>query len=193
MNLSEAIRHCEEVADKLDARKKVYENLEDDRRLFAKEESDCRECVEEHRQLATWLKDYKRLLESCEDAVSREDVIKSIQRHAKRYSLAKESEGMGVEEWSDHLISEFDITKTIEALKPVVPKQKWIPTSEKSPSRSGVYIVSRWFSDGEVNKVLTDANYYDGNGNWYSDNRINEGRTISALSIVAWMPMPDPY
>ena len=91
-------------------------------------------------QLATWLKDYKRLLESCEYAVSCEDVIKAIQRHAKRYSLAKESEYMGVVEWSDHLISVLDITKTIKALPPVQPKPKigqWVLLDECS--NSGYY------------------------------------------------------
>ena len=40
MTLDEAIKHCEEVANKCDT-----------------------ECAKEHRQLAEWLKDYKRLLE----------------------------------------------------------------------------------------------------------------------------------
>lgn len=40
MTLDEAIRHAEEIA-----------------------ESRCDECGREHRQLAEWLKDYKRLLE----------------------------------------------------------------------------------------------------------------------------------
>ena len=43
MNLEDAIQHCEEVAN--------------DRAGC------CEDCVEEHRQLAEWLKDYKRLLE----------------------------------------------------------------------------------------------------------------------------------
>ena len=43
MKLEDAIQHCEEVAN--------------DRAGC------CEDCVEEHRQLAEWLKDYKRLLE----------------------------------------------------------------------------------------------------------------------------------
>ncbi len=40
-------------------------------------------CAEEHKQLAEWLKDYKRLLaqESCTDAISRQVAIKAICRH----------------------------------------------------------------------------------------------------------------
>lgn len=70
---------------------------------------------------------------------------------------------------------------------------KWIPVSERLPKSSGVYIVSRWFSDGEESAILTDANYYDGNGDWYNDNRINWGRDLVTNKIVAWMPLPIPY
>ena len=45
MTLDEAIKHAEEVANGMTAQGK------------------CPECAEEHRQLAEWLKDYKRLLE----------------------------------------------------------------------------------------------------------------------------------
>ena len=44
MNLTEAIKHCEDVAD--------YDCFTDEQR----------KCSDEHRQLADWLKDYKRLL-----------------------------------------------------------------------------------------------------------------------------------
>lgn len=48
MTLTEAIKHCEEVAD--------YDCFTDDQR----------KCSEEHRQLADWLRDYKRLLDEPE-------------------------------------------------------------------------------------------------------------------------------
>lgn len=58
MTLDEAIKHAEEVA-------KGNENLAE---FYYKEPGrntalgdDCRECAEEHRQLAEWLKDYERL------------------------------------------------------------------------------------------------------------------------------------
>lgn len=69
----------------------------------------------------------------------------------------------------------------------------WIPISERLPESSGVYIVSRWFSDGEESAILTDANYYDGCGEWYDDNRINWGRKLVTNKIVAWMSLPEPY
>lgn len=66
MTLDEAIKHAEEV---------MVENLE---KTKGKNASDpiginCFECAKEHRQLAEWLKDYKRLLEQqpCDDAQKR--------------------------------------------------------------------------------------------------------------------------
>lgn len=57
MTLDEAIKHCEEVAN--------------DRAGC------CEDCAEEHRQLAEWLKDYKRLKERepCDDCISRQAVL----------------------------------------------------------------------------------------------------------------------
>lgn len=67
MTLEEAIRHAEEVADEHDKIKKIK----------AVTEYEC-QCAEEHRQLAKWLKDYKRLLEQkpCGDAISRSEAIR---------------------------------------------------------------------------------------------------------------------
>lgn len=59
MNLTEAIKHCEEVADQKDkqADSMYPPTIELDDRY-----ADCRDCAAEHRQLAEWLKDYRRLL-----------------------------------------------------------------------------------------------------------------------------------
>ena len=69
MTLDEAIRHAEEVADGYDRIKKIK----------AVTEYEC-QCAREHRQLAEWLKDYKRLLEQkpCTDAISRQDALDAL-------------------------------------------------------------------------------------------------------------------
>ena len=59
MKLDEAIQHCYEVAEKNE--KEYQENSE--QLGYVEKYYNCKECAEEHRQLAEWLKDYKRLLE----------------------------------------------------------------------------------------------------------------------------------
>lgn len=70
---------------------------------------------------------------------------------------------------------------------------KWIPVSERLPESAGVYIISRWFSDGCESMILTDACYFDGTSTWHNDNRINHSRDYVDEKIIAWMPLPEPY
>lgn len=72
MTLDEAIRHAEEVAEE---QEKLYRlcpvtdhGCKGDKycNLMNHEYDGCLKCAEEHRQLAEWLKDYKRLLEQAE-------------------------------------------------------------------------------------------------------------------------------
>ena len=63
MTIEQAIKHAEEVAKEHERHLKIYENIDEDRPLFKEEENECKKCAEEHRQLAEWLRDYKRLLE----------------------------------------------------------------------------------------------------------------------------------
>lgn len=60
MTLDEAIQHCEEVA-KENEEIALYTPIE-----FMSSDiniEQCRECAKDHRQLAEWLRDYKRLKE----------------------------------------------------------------------------------------------------------------------------------
>lgn len=59
MTLDEAIKHCEEKEKELKEEAHSYSDNE----RYSGAEADCLECAEEHKQLAEWLKDYKRLLE----------------------------------------------------------------------------------------------------------------------------------
>lgn len=63
MTLDEAIKHAEEVAEENQA-------IVDSCDYYGENMAKCEKCAEEHRQLAEWLKNYKRLLEQepCEDA-----------------------------------------------------------------------------------------------------------------------------
>ena len=85
----------------------------------------------EFRQLAEWLKDYKRLLEQepCEDAISREDALMAL-----------------TGEWTettDELIHRF--IKRIKNLPPVNPQPKighWIAVHPLQPNDEGDYMCS---------------------------------------------------
>lgn len=83
MTLDEAIKHAEAVAEeKENFIKRTYETFAEDRLLFAEEESECKECADEHHQLAEWLKDYKRIKE-------REPLLEKIK---EKYALMKADE-----------------------------------------------------------------------------------------------------
>ena len=102
MTLDEAIKHAEEVAE---SKEKQVKNGDWEKDSLT--ERNCIKCAGEHRQLAEWLKDYKRLLEQepCDDAtlrdifcmgceykeqepigdlISRQEAIKAIDEKAKR-------------------------------------------------------------------------------------------------------------
>ena len=70
MTLDEAIKHAEEVAEEQEkAAKEWHENQVRKCELFPftemdyTHENECKECSEEHRQLAEWLKELKQLRE----------------------------------------------------------------------------------------------------------------------------------
>lgn len=99
MTLDEAIKHTEEVAIKMECEAMCVEEA-----YQTAKQADCEKCAEEHRQLAEWLRDYKRLLEQepCEDAVSRQAVLDLVNSDWKYEGL------------------EIDVA----SLPPVIPQQK---------------------------------------------------------------------
>lgn len=100
MTIEDAIKHAEEVA----------------------QESRCRACADEHRQLAKWLKELKRLRERQphEDCVSRERAIETVMDWYFDFLDGKEIK---------------DFINSLDALPPVTPVQKkghWIQTAKYS-------------------------------------------------------------
>ena len=53
-------------------------------------------------------------------------------------------------------------------------EQRWIPVSERLPEKNGEYLITG--RQGAVNK----RRYHD--GHWYGN-----------WSVLAWMPLPEPY
>ena len=61
MTIDEAIKHCEEVAEKNETKGKMIQNNFSKLRREQKQEIDsCFECASEHRQLAEWLRELKK-------------------------------------------------------------------------------------------------------------------------------------
>jgi len=60
MTLDEAIKHCEEVAEE---KENEAQDLEYSKLDWRHEANKCSKCAEEHRKLATWLKELKQLKE----------------------------------------------------------------------------------------------------------------------------------
>lgn len=60
MTLDEAIKHAEDVASANEQKIESIDNYIGS--YYTGEKDKCIKCAEEHRQLAAWLRDYKRLL-----------------------------------------------------------------------------------------------------------------------------------
>ncbi len=115
MNIEEAIKHAEEVVKEKEKLANTYESFKDygnPKSSITSGYKECLSCAEEHRQLAEWLKDYKRLLEQepCDDAVSRDAVHECID---EAWMCSKDAKEM-----ADVL------EKMVNALPPVTPQQK---------------------------------------------------------------------
>lgn len=64
MTLDEAIQHCLEVAEELEKRTQPYKSDVINEKLYEVNKAEwdkCRECAEEHRQIAEWLTELKAL------------------------------------------------------------------------------------------------------------------------------------
>lgn len=97
--------------------------------------------------------------EPCEDCISRAEVMTEIQLNAKRYSLAKESGGLGQVVWSHNLISINDAIEVIRTLPSVTPTPKtghWIVTMD---------------CEGKTRKCTCDkCGYETGKYTWHNPN-----------------------
>lgn len=75
-----------------------------------------------HRALQEAIKLIKQ--EPCEDCIDRAEAMTEIQMNARKYTIAKEFNGMGEVEWSDYLISIKDALDILIKLPPATPTRK---------------------------------------------------------------------
>lgn len=144
MTLDEAIKHAEEVAEE-------QENKFSTSGEYLGNNADCKKCAEEHRQLAEWLKDYKRLLDQqpitstnndepitviyptivCDDAIRREDALKLIYDFKEKHTEDREKHPINYG-------TLLDLIRLIRELPSVTHKSgKWIT------DRCDMYICSK--------------------------------------------------
>lgn len=126
MTLDEAIEHAEKVAKGQEESAEMWHSYPESHyanHLAQKAYDNCKKCSEEHRQLAEWLQDYKRLLEQepCEDAISRQaviDIVKDMRDLVREDVLC-------------------DAIKSIQKLPPVQPARKigkWVKNDKENPN-----------------------------------------------------------
>lgn len=157
----------------------------DDTEVIEEHLANYQRCAEEHRQLAEWLKDYKRLKEqeSCEDYISRKAAIVQLSYNK-----------IGNDDYE--MIIQDDIN-TIKALPPVIPKPKtsWIPVSERLPKNEDYVLVC--YEDGHIRTAYyyIDNNFYPSEfedcceTGWYNYNE----DFMYRQDVIAWMPLPPSY
>lgn len=196
MTLDQAIKHAEEVAEEQDELCKRY----DDASGYSRSHNEsirvadakwCERCAKEHRQLAEWLRDYKRLKEqkSCEDAISRQAVL----------AIAGDS-CLDLNDYED--AKEF--CDEINELPPVEHgclhcQGKWIPVSERLPKPyTYVNATCRSLVDNREDWVvetlylpIPKENNEQGYSDWGNIPMLNWHKA----EVVAWMErkIPEPY
>ena len=205
MTLDEAIRHAEEVADTCE-----YDASKWDMTDAYEQSVACGlgKCAEEHRQLAEWLQDYKRLLEY-DDALYHEEhgeviVDKDVWEDAKKAlevgnhtdvtdtnvgkmdgdCISRQAVMERIENEYRQWGEEYDVQQVlgdIEDLPSVTPKTQWIPVSEQLPITTSPK--DYW--------VCTDKGYCC-KAEWlvwhWNYHNIPTGERI-----IAWQELPEPY
>ena len=199
MNLDEAIKHCEEVADTP---------------CFTDEEA---RCYTEHRQLAEWLKELKAYKEQSGDVISRDKAIVQLSHLLSDWD----------DDWNVGIRKCIETVKSVKSVSPQALEQsekknyksearrwkrryfdlkqqtRWIPVSERLPEERGVYLVTqKAIFPGHVFRRIVcyapnlhDVNEYDFKGKeragWYEYD--SEWGYWELDDVIAWMPLPEPY
>ena len=112
-------------------------------------------------------KSQEKILEPCEDAVSRQAVFDAFEEWVNSR-----------EDWNEHPVW---FARSLVSLPSVTPTQKWIPVSEKLPEESLNSVIG-WDAYRER---CVFVQYIDGH---FQITGIDE-----SFDILAWMPLPKPY
>ena len=164
MTLDEAIKHAEEVAN-IEAENAEWFNLGDDSsEMFREKYEKCKECAEEHRQLAEWLKELK-------------DYKERIPSYEAGYNDAKREIALS---------GEYE--RAYERGKQDTEQTRWIPVSERLPKDNTLVLVTIKVGNREP-KVRSGYYYMD--GHFHIDN--GDSWESRDKELLAWMPLPTPF
>ena len=188
MTLDEAVKRAEEKAEEqqlLAYNLKQCKDYGNPKSTITRGVIECETCADEHRQLAEWLKDYKRLKEQepSEDAVSRTQAIEFV----------NEVIG-GKNDFADAIRD--GVEAVLSALPPVTPTQKWIPVSERLPKEfEFVNCTCHSLIDDREDWVIETVYVQQPPDSPYSDWGNIPMLNMGDCEVVAWMhrDIPKPY
>lgn len=173
--LEEAIKHCEEVAEKKEYIAETLEGFDE----YTREE--CLECASEHRQLAEWLKELKEYRSkdkktSCEDYVSRTQALEMLGDEPENWTdTEKEIQEVNDYRWFKSIL---------ENLPSVTPKTRWIPCTERLPEKD-INVLAYHRNESFDYQYVSWIDDYSGKWAGFIGNLSDE--------VLAWMPLPENY
>lgn len=192
MTLDEAIRHCEEVAKE---NERIAFDLTTAFNMETIKSKECKKCANEHRQLAEWLKDYKRLKEQelnedWHDTPSGEMTLEQARqavRELRKYVMDKSKDMINRQTVKEQMIKygfyapDITVTEFVEDLPPVNPQEPkvgWIPVSERLPEPYQSILVT-----AEDFHFANEPVIYS----------VYKKSFSGDVDFIAWMPLPEPY
>lgn len=217
MTLDDAIKHAEEVAEEKQNKADNLKQCKDygnPKSTITSGVVECETCADEHRQLAEWLKDYKRLIEQNEELQKENDdfknyidlanhtnsqLIQLIEKHKINRDICEDCvsrqavfeeipvlwNGKGDKDYCMETLRDF-----VSELPPVTPTKSWIPVSERLPEDYQRVLVTIVNYAGY--KVVRVAEYNSGKKTFQIKEN-NERWKVGEKGLLAWQPLPDPY
>ena len=112
------------------------------------------------------------------DLISRQAAIDAVNEWLKLYVINRT------------MSNATSIQDILRQLPSAQPEQRWIPCSERLPEESGQYLITVRYKhvDGYEDVYAEHGEW--GNGKW---DMFCFGHCGEVESILAWMPLPEPY
>lgn len=121
------------------------------------------------------------------------------------YDLSKardyiDYEMMGMQEPEEPPKTDDDLRAVLDECKPAQPEKRWIPCSEELPKENGHYLVTfhQTATEEDLGFDMDDTDVrkmrYDTKHGWRTPRHIPSWINDAVVStVLAWMPLPEPY